>query len=156
MNPQTFVFFGIVGSGKGTQVKLLVEYLKQKYEYECVYIGTGEIFREILNSSPGTDFEREAERGILTSGRLMPDETTNKLVLEKIEAEVSSDKSAIFDGYPRTVIQSKFFEEVMKKYNRNKINIIYISLSGREAMKRNLLRARDDDTEEGLKKRFEE
>lgn len=30
MQKQTFIFFGIQGSGKGTQIELLKEYLKQK------------------------------------------------------------------------------------------------------------------------------
>ncbi len=155
MQPQTFVFFGIVGSGKGTQVKLLQEFLKAKDSRECVYIGTGEIFRNILASS-GNDFEKEAVKGLLNSGKLVPDEMTNKLVLEKVELELSSDKNAIFDGYPRTVFQSQTFEEIMKSKERGTVKIIYIELSEGEAMKRNLLRGRHDDTEEGLKKRFEE
>jgi adenylate kinase len=155
MQGQTFVFFGIVGSGKGTQVKLLKDFLKEKDGKECVYIGTGEIFRKIIQSSEHDPATQEV-KDILNSGRLMPDETTNKLVDSAVKQELYHDKHAIFDGYPRTVPQSIFFEHMMKTYQRENIKIIYIELSKEEAMKRNLLRGRADDTEAGLNKRFEE
>ncbi len=152
---QTFVFFGIVGSGKGTQVKLLSEFLKAKSGKECAYIGTGEIFRKIAESSENNS-DTQAVKEILNSGRLVSDDMTNKLVSDAMEIKLSPDKHTIFDGYPRTVPQSIFFEEKMKFKNRENVKIIYIELSREEAMKRNLLRGRHDDTEEGLAKRFEE
>jgi adenylate kinase len=154
MQPQTFVFFGIVGSGKGTQVGLLMDFLKAKGE-DSVYIGTGDIFRGIINSSENND-DTKFVKELLESGRLIPDEMTNKLVARAIESQLSPEKHAIFDGYPRTVPQSKFFEENMHVHKRDDIKIIYIELSEQEAMKRNLLRGRADDTEQGLKKRFDE
>ncbi|MCX6747481.1 MAG: hypothetical protein NTW98_00835, partial [Candidatus Nomurabacteria bacterium] len=49
MQPYTFVFFGMFGSGKGTQIKLLMEYLKSKHNKEVVYAGTGEGLRSLLS-----------------------------------------------------------------------------------------------------------
>ncbi|MEK7569529.1 MAG: nucleoside monophosphate kinase [Patescibacteria group bacterium] len=155
MQGETFVFFGIVGSGKGTQVKLLKEYLEKKSGRECVYIGTGEIFRKILQSSENNT-DTEIVKEILSSGRLMPDSETNKLVANAIRAQWVPGKHLLFDGYPRTVPQSKFFEEMTNSYKIENVKIIYIELSKDEAMKRNLLRGRHDDTKEGLTKRFEE
>lgn len=155
MEAQTFVFFGIVGSGKGTQVKLLMDFLKSKDGKECVYIGTGDIFRKIVKSSEN-NLDTLAVKELLDSGRLIPDEMTNKLVSDAMESQLSPDKNAIFDGYPRTVPQSKFFEEMMEFYKRENVKIIYIELKEAEAMKRNLLRGRTDDTTEGLRKRFDE
>ncbi len=152
---QTFVFFGQVGSGKGTQVKMLSEFLKNGSGKECAYIGTGEIFREIIESSENNSDTR-AVKEMLNSGKLVSDEMTNKLVSDAIQIKLSGDNNAIFDGYPRTVVQSKFFEEKMKFFKRENIKIIYIELSEQEAMKRNLLRGRHDDTPDRLKKRFEE
>src|SRR3989344_7259589 len=153
MQSQTFVFFGIVGSGKGTQVKLLMDFLKNKNTKECVYIGTGDIFREIVGSSKD-DSETQTVKEIINSGRLMPDEITNKLVFEAVKLKSSPDKHLIFDGYPRTTPQSKYFANLVKE--RTDIKIIFIELNKEEAMKRNLLRGRHDDTREGLTKRFNE
>ena len=155
MQPDTFVFFGIVGSGKGTQVKLLLEYLKGKDSRECVYIGTGEIFREIAHST-AEDENTRVVKELLDAGRLVPDEMTNQLVLQKIDTEVSPRKHCVFDGYPRTIAQSKVFEDKIKNIGRDGVKIIYLELSKEEAMRRNLLRGRHDDTEEGLAKRFDE
>ena len=155
MESSTFVFFGIVGSGKGTQVKLLSEFLKKGNGRECAYIGTGEIFRKIIESSENNP-DTQAVKEILNAGRLVSDEMTNKLVSDAMETKLSPDLHVIFDGYPRTVDQSKFFEEKISFYKRDSIKIIYIELSEQEAMKRNLLRGRHDDTEQGLAKRFEE
>ena len=145
---QTFVFFGIVGSGKGTQVKLLQKYLEDHDSRAVLYVGTGEIFRQ---SSKNTI------RELLNAGKLIPDEITNDLVSETIAEEPDlANKHIIFDGYPRTPVQSQKFEQIMRQYGRENVKIIYIALSQAEAMKRNLLRGRHDDTEEGLAKRFEE
>ena len=125
MQSSTFVFFGIVGSGKGTQVKLLMDFLKSKDGKECVYIGTGDIFRKIAHSQ-SEDADTKRVQDILNRGELMPDDETNKLVSEAMERELSEDKNCIFDGYPRTVSQDKFFEQKMQDYNRQSIKIIYI------------------------------
>lgn len=155
MKPQTFVFFGIVGSGKGAQIKLLRYFLKSKDSKEQVYIGTGDIFRKIIESSENNSDTRTVKE-ILDSGRLVPDEMTNKLVADAVKYSFSPEKHLIFDGYPRTINQSKFFETMMESYKKYNINIIFINISKEEAMKRNLLRGRHDDTKEGLAKRFDE
>ena len=81
---------------------------------------------------------------------------TDAVFINILISNLSSDKNLIADGYPRTDSQSVVFEEMMKFFKRDDIKIIYIELSEEEAMKRNLLRGRQDDTKEGLTKRFNE
>jgi adenylate kinase len=142
-----------VGSGKGTQVKLLAEFLKNKGGLETVYAGTGEGFRSLIQSKNDT---ANIVKDYLDRGELLPDFLATSIVSNILSSSLSSDKNLITDGYPRTVPQSKIFEEMMKFFKRGIVNIIYIELSEAEAMKRNLLRGRADDTKEGLAKRFEE
>ena len=153
MEPQTFVFFGIVGSGKGTQVKLLQGFLKSKGNQEIVYTSTGEEYRKLI---AGESYAGSLVKDSLTRGELQPDFLTTSLFTNILLSTLTPQKHLIADGYPRTIRQSESFEKMMKFFRRENVKIIYIELGKEEAMKRNLLRGRHDDTEEGLKKRFEE
>jgi adenylate kinase family enzyme len=153
MQSQTFVFFGQVGSGKGTQVKLLIDFLKTKDGLETVYAGTGEGFRQLIESD---NYTASLVKEYIDRGELVPDFLTNAIFTNILISNLSPEKNLIADGYPRTVMQSMSFEKKMEFYKRKNIKIIYIELSREKAMKRNLLRGRHDDTEEGLAKRFDE
>lgn len=153
MQPQTFVFFGIVGSGKGTQVKLLMDFLKARDKRECVYTSTGIEYRKLIESG---SYSGSLVKDSLERGELQPDFLTDAIVTNILLSSLTGEKHLVADGYPRTLSQSKVFEEMMKFYKRENIKIIYIGLSKEEAMKRNLLRGRSDDTKEGIEQRFEE
>ena len=152
-NGQTFVFFGIVGSGKGTQAKLLQDFLKEKDGRECVYIYPGNEYRRLIESG---SYSGHLIKDSLDRGELQPDFLTNTIVTNMLLSSLDAKKHLFVDGYPRTINQSENFEVAMEFYKREKIKIIYIELSKEEAMKRNLLRGRTDDTEEGLARRFDE
>lgn len=153
MKPQAFVFFGIMGSGKGTQVKLLMDFLKHRDGIESVYAGTGEGFRQLINSG---NYTGTLVKETVAEGRLVADFLTDALFANILISSLTADKNLVADGYPRTVPQSELFEEMMKFYKHDKVNIVYIEVGIDEAMKRNLLRGRADDTPEGITKRFEE
>lgn len=153
MQPQTFVFFGIVGSGKGTQVKLLMEYLKKKDGRECVYAYPGDEYRKIIESS---SYTASLIKESVSRGELQPGFLTDAIVTNILISSLTSESNLISDGYPRAVEQSMSFEKMMHFFKRDNVKIIYIELNEAEAMKRNLLRGRHDDTEEGLKTRFDE
>jgi adenylate kinase len=153
MQPQTFVFFGIVGSGKGTQVKLLTEFLKAKDGLEGVYTSTGDEYRKLVASGSYTG---NIVKDSLTRGELQPNFLTNTIFTNILTSSLTPEKNLFADGYPRTIIQAEAFEEMMKFYKRENVKIIYIEVGKEEAMKRNLLRGRHDDTEEGIAKRFQE
>ncbi len=153
MNPQTFVFFGIVGSGKGTQVKLLQEALKAHDGLLQVYAYPGNEYRKLVESG---SYVGSIIKDSMHGGNLQPDFLTTSIFTNMLTSSLTNEKHLIADGYPRTISQSESFEAMMKFFSREKIKIVYIELSEQEAMKRNLLRGRVDDTEEGLKKRFDE
>lgn len=153
MNPETFVFFGIVGSGKGTQVKLLMEYLKARNGREIVYAYPGDEYRRLITEE---SYVGSLIKDSMHQGHLQPDFLTDAIVVNIIAKDLSPEKHLIADGYPRTIVQSKTFEAMAKFFKRNQVKIIYIELSKEEAMKRNLLRGRADDTKEGIEKRFDE
>lgn len=153
MQPYNFVFFGIVGSGKGTQVKLLMDFLKAKDGMDIVYAYPGSVYRKLVE---GDSFVGSVIKESLHAGNLQPDFLTNSIFTDILIKDLDDKKHLIADGYPRTVVQSETFENMMKFFKRDNIKIIYIELSEEEAMKRNLSRGRADDTKEGLAKRFNE
>lgn len=152
--PRTFIFFGIVGSGKGTQVELLEKYLKDnKLSDDVIATSTGAEYRRITSNGSYTG---KIVKERLEKGNLQPDFLTISLFISILISSLKENTSFMSDGFPRTIIQSEAFESAMKFYNREKVEIIYIELDKEEATRRMLLRGRSDDTSEGIAKRFDE
>jgi adenylate kinase len=153
MDSYTFIFFGNVGSGKGTQMELLKRYLTDKDGKECVYTYPGAEYRKLIESKSYTG---NIVKDSVMRGELQPDFLTTTIVTNILTSSLTEDKHLIVDGYPRTLVQSKDFEMMMKFYKRKIIKVIYIEVSEKEAMRRNLQRGRADDTKEGIARRFDE
>ena len=50
MEPITVLFFGAQGAGKGTQVKMLIEYLKSHSEAGIIHIDMGQELRNLRDT----------------------------------------------------------------------------------------------------------
>jgi adenylate kinase len=97
------ILFGSPGSGKGTQAKLL------KQSLDIAHISTGDMLRERVAS--GDEIGRSVA-SLMHGGELVPDETVNHLVAERIE-QPDCINGFILDGYPRTVQQAKLLAELL-------------------------------------------
>ncbi len=151
---QTFVFFGIVGSGKGTQVELLQKYLKDNnISDDILFISPGNEYRKLINEDTYTT---KVVKVRLDNGFLQPDFLTVGLLTGILISNIKENTTIIADGFPRTISQSENFDSMMKFYNRNDIKIIYLELDKEEAIKRMKLRGRNDDTDEAISNRFDE
>ncbi len=124
------LFIGPQGSGKSTQGKLLAQYL------ELPYISTGDIFRQ----------DKGEIKQILDQGKLVDDQTTSKIVEEKLREREYSN-GFVFDGYPRTLEQLRLFDPGFDK-------VLFLDLSDLEATNRLLARGREDDTKELIAERL--
>lgn len=154
MKTQTFIFFGIVGSGKGTQVELLQKYLiENNISNDVLFTSTGNEYRKLITSDTYTS---SLVKGNLEKGFLQPDFLTISLFTDILTREMKENTTMIADGFPRTIAQSVSFNEMMKFYKRNEVKIIYIELGKEEATKRMKLRGRSDDSDEGISNRFDE
>ena len=95
------ILFGSPGSGKGTQAKYLVEWLR------IPQISTGDMLREHIRSGDAIG-KAIVER--MRAGSLVSDELVNQLVFERIH-QPDAERGFILDGYPRTTAQA---EEMMR------------------------------------------
>ncbi len=150
---ETIVFIGRSGSGKGTQIKLLQEYLQAKYpDREFFLFGSGSHFRNFINQEGYTS---EIMRSILSKGTLAPDFITEWLL---VDAMVKNMKEAsqifVLDGFPRTVNQAKTLNSAMDYYGIKNVHIVNIDVSPNEVRKRMLERNRADDKTEYIESRI--
>lgn len=116
-----YIFFGILGSGKGTQAQLISS------KFNIPIVSTGNAFRRHIKNK--TKLGKEIEH-ILAKGRLVDDKITVE-VLKKELKKIDLSRGVIFDGFPRTLHQAKMLDDI--------INIDYvfnIVLSEHQVMKR--------------------
>ena len=143
------VIFGPPGAGKGTQSNLIVK------KFNLHQLSTGELLRNEIKNN--TELGKEIS-SIINSGNLVSDEIVGNLIEKYISKESLKDK-IIFDGYPRNLLQAKYLDILLKKYDQ-KINIalkLSVSLESikKRILERKTLEKRADDIEEIAVKRFE-
>ncbi|EFF41322.1 adenylate kinase family protein [Mycoplasmopsis alligatoris] len=100
---KNMIFMGPPGAGKGSVAAVLAN------QTNLIHISTGNIFREeIAKKSPlGLNVKELVEQG-----SYVPDDITNAIVKGKILELCSQDKYIILDGYPRTIDQAKFLDNI--------------------------------------------
>ena len=102
------ILLGPPGAGKGTQAKLLSNELRLRH------VSTGDMFRD--HTSRGTDLGRQVKE-LMAAGGLVPDEVTNEMVRERV-ARPDVRGGFILDGYPRTLPQAAFLEQLLADTGR--------------------------------------
>ena len=143
------IFFGPPGAGKGTQAKILSEYLNVSH------LSTGDILRKKLLENDNLAIELKK---IMASGNLVSDDILNSIVSSRLSKETS--KGFILDGYPRTLKQSEFLDDYLLQTSSSinfyfNIKINFETLKNR-ILKRSSEESRDDDNIEVLQTRYNE
>lgn len=127
------IFFGIQGSGKGTQAKRLAA----DFGYDIFEAG-GEL-RKIAAS--GSELGATV-KSYVDQGHLVPHEIIMQVVATAIAARPKTAK-ILFDGIPRDDAQKADFDAVMQKAGRE-FRCIHFLLDADEAEKRILGRAQQE------------
>lgn len=153
MQPLSVAFFGISGSGKGTQCDLLEKFLKEK-DPSCGVIRPemGSLLRAFMET--GTSLAT-AVGGILKAGGLVPSFVPIHLLTEELNKKFDGTQHVILDGTCRRPDQSRAADDMMRLWKRDNVQAVVLTLSADEAKKRLVARGRFDDAkDEAVASRF--
>lgn len=112
------VLLGAPGVGKGVQGNLLKE------RYNIPKISTGDILREVINNKTPEGIDAE---DFLRSGKLVPDSLINNIVSERLKND-DCENGFMLDGYPRTIPQAEFLNEILSKNSETLDKVINIEI----------------------------
>ena len=138
---------GPPGSGKGTQAVRLTE------TYGIPAIATGDIFRHNIKTQTPLGVQVKA---IIDAGDYVTDDLTNELVQNRL-SEADALDGFLLDGYPRTLAQVKYLDELLAERGQGLDAVIQLVADKEEVVtrlrKRALEQGRTDDTEEAIRHR---
>ena len=143
------ILFGPPGAGKGTQAGLVSNVLG------IPHISTGDLFRKNLKEN--TELGQLA-RSYMDKGELVPDEVVFKLVEDRL-GEDDAANGALFDGFPRTVVQADLLNRFLIAQGRGISAVINLVVADEVLIeriaKRRAVSQRADDDPEVVKNRLE-
>lgn len=136
------IILGAPGSGKGTQSAEIIK------SFALQHLSTGDMLRAEI--AAGTDLGIAAKT-VMDKGELVGDDIILGMVAEQIKA---SDKSMLFDGFPRTIAQAEGLDKLLKTLNSEITHVIQLEVNNEEIVERMLARGREDDNEETIRNRL--
>ncbi len=153
-NARTFILFGMSGAGKGTQAKLLTEYLiKNDPKRETVYLSTGELFRTFMES--GTYTATKVKK-ILDEGKLLPEFLPIWIWTNFFNKNIKTNtEHLILDGIARRVPEAPVLDRALSFYERTIPDIVLINISRELAIERLKERGRYDDNSKDIAVRLD-
>ena len=152
MKPQTIIFFGMQGSGKGTQVALLQKYLKEcEPDRGVVHYETGKGFRSIAEMN-GYTAQRVREE--LSQGNMLPTSLATMLWSQAFMDEFTGKELVLIDGFPRSQVQADILHEALQFYKLLPAQVIFLDIKDTTAIDRLTKRGRHDDTPDIISNRI--
>ncbi|MFH0776131.1 MAG: nucleoside monophosphate kinase [Patescibacteria group bacterium] len=122
---QDIILFGMQGSGKGTQARILAE----KFGYTIFETG-GQLRKLAAEDSP----LGQKVKAITTAGKLVDNAIVMEIVANFL-ANFGKSEKAIFDGIPRSEAQRVSLEAEFAKVQRKPV-AVYIKIPREEALRR--------------------
>lgn len=144
--PRTVIFIGRSGSGKGTQGRLLENYLsREEGEFPVLYIESGARFRSfVTGGSPTADISRRVQE----RGDLQPSFLSIWVWSDILIESFSGKEHLILDGVPRKESEALVLAEALRFYERVRPLVVFLEVSDSIARSRLTARGRHDDGEE--------
>ena len=148
--PQTFIFIGRSGSGKGTQAELLIHHFTERGE-PVFYVQTGEQFRQFLARD---SYSTQLAKAVSSVGNRQPDFLAIYMWADLLVNKFQGKGHLFFDGSPRSLVEAQALDTAMTFYQRELVYVIALHISHTCATDRLTKRARHDDDESGIQKRL--
>ena len=153
MSPETFIFFGRSGSGKGTQADLLISYLQKKDpERKVIHIETGKQIREFLAENTYTS---KLTQNIVKNGGLLPAFLPIWVWTEYLIRNFSGNEHLVLDGLSRRASEAPVLDSALSFYGIKHPFIILLNISREWSKERLLNRGRSDDTVTDIERRLD-
>lgn len=149
--PLTLLFFGTSGAGKGTQVRMLIEHLKQHSDRKIIHIDMGAELRGVRDSGTLTG---KLIGQLIDGGNRVRDFLAIYLQTKRMVEEFTGEEHVVADGIARGPDQTRAMDDMLQFYGRENLQIINLVISDETAVERLLGRGRTDDTEEGIRRRL--
>ena len=148
--PQTFIFIGRSGCGKGTQAELLIAQLKEKgYVSDAnplFYIETGNKFRDFISK---TSHSSRLAKEVMDRSERQPDFLAVWMWSDLLVTNLMGDEHIIFDGTPRSLSEATVLDTALRFYGRANPTVIYLDVSNDWSRERLMARGRADDKTAG-------
>ncbi len=120
------LFLGPPGAGKGTQARVVAE------ELGIPHISTGDILREAVWKKTGPGLAAKAK---MDKGELVPDDVISPIVEERL-SRPDCREGAILDGFPRTIAQARFLDDILGRTGLGKPLVLNIQVEPELVVKR--------------------
>lgn len=144
MNNQTVIFIGRSGCGKGTQAKLLRDWLHQEDvgKKQILYVETGDKFRQFIL---GESFSSRLTKENSEADKRQPDFLACLMWGNMLLEELEENMHIVFDGVARALSEARLITTALEFYKRDTATVIHIDVSREWSEERLLARGRADD-----------
>lgn len=146
MSPKTCLIMGRSGAGKGTQARLLSQFIEKNdsNHLPIFYVETGGHFRRFIENPTYTG---RLSKVLSEEGFKQPDFLAVWNWADLLIKNLEKDMHLIMDGSPRSLPEAQILDEAFSFYSRENPLIIYINVSSEWANNHLKERGRIDDEE---------
>lgn len=138
------IFLGPPGAGKGTQSEKLLRHLR------VPHLSTGEMLRAAIAARTSIGILADE---YMSAGQLVPDAMILDLVAKRLDEPDCAD-GALFDGFPRTLVQAQAFDEYLQERSHPLDVVLELRVPDEVVLERLGGRGRSDDRPDVIAQRL--